>query len=87
VGATLRLALDGGSGAEPVLVDARVIRDDGENGVALHFDWIDPASRPRLHSLVGQLPVIQAPPVDPQQSGAGVVLMSVLPKLLRRRRQ
>jgi len=84
IGATLGLVLGGATDAEPVRVDARVIRDDGKNGVALHFDWIEPGSEKRLRFLIEQLPAIEAPTANAKQR-TGIVLTSVIPKILRRR--
>ena len=85
IGSSLRLALAGDSDRKQILVDARVIRDDGENGVALHFDWIEPKSETSLRELIEQLPAIEAPTASPNQR-SGIVLTSVIPKILRRRR-
>jgi hypothetical protein len=78
VGASLRLALGDADDAKQILVDARVIRDDGENGVALHFDWIDPMSGESLRELVEGLPSTETPTAKPKQRS------SIL-KILRRR--
>jgi c-di-GMP-binding flagellar brake protein YcgR len=86
IGSNLRLALAGDSDREQILVDARVIRDDGENGVALHFDWIEPKSETSLRALIEQLPAIEAPTASPNQR-SGIVLTSVIPKILRRRQR
>jgi c-di-GMP-binding flagellar brake protein YcgR len=80
VGSNLRLALAGAGDAKQILVDARVIRDDGENGVALHFDWVDPNREESLRKLVEQLPTIEAPTASPKQR-SGIL------NLLRRRRR
>jgi len=86
IGSNLRLALAGDSDREQILVDARVIRDDGENGVALHFDWIEPKSEASLRALIEKLPTIEAPTASPNQR-SGIVLTSILPKILRRRQR
>jgi hypothetical protein len=86
VGSSLRLALAGGSDAKPIMVDARVIRDDGKNGVALHFDWVEPGSEESLRMLIERLPTIEAPTANPEQS-SGIVLTSVISKVLRRRQR
>jgi hypothetical protein len=84
VGSTLRLALAGTTDASQVLVDARVIRDDGENGIALHFDWIEPKGKEPLRALLRRLPAIETASANAKQR-SGVVLTSVIPKILRRR--
>jgi hypothetical protein len=86
IDSTLRLALAGAGDAKQIMVDARVIRDDGENGVALHFDWVEPRSEESLRLLIERLPTIEAPTANPKQS-SGIVLTSVISKILRRRRR
>jgi hypothetical protein len=63
-----------------------VIRDDGENGVALHFDWVEPRGEKRLQALIEQLPAIETPSADPKKH-SGIVLTSLIPKVLRRRQR
>jgi hypothetical protein len=37
-----------------------VLRDDGERGLALRFDWISPESQRRIQALVDSLPAIES---------------------------
>jgi hypothetical protein len=84
LGATLRLAIGMASDTPPVEVEARVARDDGECGVVLHFDWLEPGGKQRLRKMIATLPPIVARGPEPKKRG-GVFLTSVMPKLLRRR--
>ena len=60
VGDDIQLAIHGSSREEPFLVDARVVRDDGERGMALQFESLDPEARVRLESLIESLPAIES---------------------------
>jgi c-di-GMP-binding flagellar brake protein YcgR len=84
LGATLRLAIGLAADTDPVEVEARVARDDGENGVVVHFDWIEPGGKQRLRKMIASLPPIEARAPKSKKRG-GVFLTSVIPKLLRRR--
>ncbi len=80
--AQIRLSLPTNDGGEPVLVGALVARDDGELGVALHFEWVDDEAR--LGELVEGLPAIFSMRED-DDSTQRVVLTEVVPNLLRRK--
>jgi len=69
VGARVDLAIQVSAREEPFLVEAMVVRDDGESGLALRFEWIAPESQARLLSLVANLPSIEALQDDGQQQG------------------
>ena len=60
VGDDIQLAIHGSSREEPFLVGARVVRDDGERGMALQFESLDPGARLRLESLIESLPAIES---------------------------
>ncbi len=81
-GAEIRLSLPTNDG-DPVVVGARVVRDDGERGVALNFEWIDDAER--LDALVKSLPPIFCI-TEEDDSTQRVVLTELVPNLLRRKR-
>ncbi len=59
VGTALELAIYGPSGAEPVLVQAVVSRDDGALGTVFRFESIAPGERKRLESIVAKGPEIR----------------------------
>lgn len=59
VGTELELAIYGPSGAEPVLVQAVVSRDDGPLGTVFRFESIAPGDRKRLESIVAKGPEIR----------------------------
>ena len=52
-----------------MLVEATVVRDDGEQGLALRFDWMAPESRRKIERLVDTLPAIQGLQADSKQQG------------------
>jgi hypothetical protein len=59
VGTALELAVYGPSGAEPVLVQAVVSRDDGPLGTVFRFESIAGGDRKRLESIVAKGPEIR----------------------------
>ncbi len=59
VGAKLNLAIQLVSPEEPLMVEATVVRDDGENGLALRYDWLEPDAMRRIERLVVTLPSIE----------------------------
>jgi c-di-GMP-binding flagellar brake protein YcgR len=69
VGARVDLAIQVSAREEPFLVEAIVVRDDGEQGLALRFEWIAPESQARLQSLVANLPSIEALQEDARDQG------------------
>ena len=81
-GAEIRLSLPTNDGGDPVVVGARVARDDGELGVALHLEWVDDAER--LAELVESLPPIFR--MNDDDDSTQVVLTELVPNLLRRKR-
>ena len=68
----LSLAVQLSAREEPVLVEATVVRDDGEAGLALRFDWMAPESRRKIERLVDTLPSIQA--LQPDGKNQGTIL-------------
>jgi PilZ domain-containing protein len=69
VGAKLSLAIQLSARDEPVMVVARVVRDDGEAGLALGFDWIAPESKRRIEKLLATLPSIEPLQEDMRRQG------------------
>ena len=59
VGTALELAIYGPSGAEPVLVQAVVSRDDGPLGTVFRFESIAAGDRKRLESIIAKGPEIR----------------------------
>jgi len=78
VGDTMRLALYGFGGDAPAMVRATVVRDDGEDGLALRFDAVPPDVADRLEALVTSLPPIE-PLCDGETAALGAVLSAILP--------
>lgn len=67
VGNDVRIAIHLGDRDEPLVVDARVHRDDGERGVVLRFHQLSKESTRVLDRLLDTLPVIA--PGGSQESG------------------
>jgi hypothetical protein len=72
LGDALKLALYGGAGSSPVMLEAMVARDDGELGWYLRFETLAPVVAKDVEKLLDSLT-----PVDPPE-GAGHVLTEVL---------
>jgi len=78
VGAKLALAIQISAREEPVMVEAAVVRDDGEAGLALRFDWIGEDSKRRVERLLQTLPSIE--PLQEDARSQGTILAQRLPK-------
>lgn len=74
VGKTLKLAMYGGPKDAPFIVDATVVRDEGDQGIALTFHDRNPAQQKRLEDLCAALPEIDR--LDAGTPGAGRVVIS-----------
>lgn len=77
LGDTFRLALYGPSPLEAFEVSARVIRDDGEEGLALGFTDVSPAIAETLEKLVACLPEVESLEQD-ESHAMGAVLSEIL---------
>jgi hypothetical protein len=60
VGSTVTLALYGGRREEPVVVEATVLRDDGEAGLALAFESVSESQSRALEKLCTALPPLES---------------------------
>ena len=69
MGSKLALAIQLSAREEPILVEATVVRDDGEHGLALRFDWMAPESRRKIERLVDTVPAIQPLQADSRRQG------------------
>jgi len=69
VGSRLDLAIQLSAREEPFLVEASVVRDDAELGLALQFAWIAPESQERLQELLAKLPSIEGLQDDSRRQG------------------
>jgi len=72
----VRLALHLGVCPEPLLVRARVERDDGENGLVLVFHELGPDDRSELERVLSLLPVVEMP--DSGEATGGLVVSEIL---------
>ncbi len=75
VGETLRIALHSSGRNEPVVVQATVLRDDGEDGLVLRFKDVDDERSKALEELIGDLP-LQLPNSD--DTDTGVVVSEII---------
>lgn len=80
VGDQVKLALSAGSREEPIVVEARVARDDAELGLALQFSKVDEMER--LEHMVETLPAIEVLSPGATQ-GARIVVSKIVPTLQR----
>jgi len=58
VGSEVRVALHSNAGAEPIALEATVLRDDGDS-VALRFHSISPELRGQIEALMAEEPAVQ----------------------------
>ncbi len=77
IGAHLDLALYGPSDSEPLHIDAEIIRDDGEQGVALRFCNLSRDEGRKLERFVACLPAVESLE-EGEAMGMGSVLTEVL---------
>lgn len=75
VGDDVRLAIHAGSQEVPLVVTARVHRDDGERGVVLRFHEMDREAAEILDHMIEELPVIE--PGAPQ-AAPGMIVSEIL---------
>ena len=78
IGAHLRLALYGPSDAGPIQVEAEIVRDDGDRGIALHFCNLSRESSALLEKFVACLPPVESLE-DGEALGMGTVLAEAIP--------
>jgi c-di-GMP-binding flagellar brake protein YcgR len=60
IGTKIRLAIYGEPREEPFVVRARVVRNDGDDGMGLRFEQIASGVAARLESLVANLPSVES---------------------------
>jgi len=75
VGDELQVALHVGTSSEPLVVQARVERDDGDQGMMLSFHGLSETAESYLDKQVGFLPILAARGGD---QGSGVIVSQVL---------
>ncbi|MGH0030335.1 MAG: PilZ domain-containing protein, partial [Myxococcota bacterium] len=75
VGDDVRLAIHVGNQEIPLVVTARVHRDDGERGIVLRFHELDREATRLLDSMLDALPVIE--PGD-TQAASGMIVSEIL---------
>jgi hypothetical protein len=77
LGDHLQLAIYGEAGDDPMLIWGRVERSDGERGLLVRFDPLDPATQARLERLVASLPAVESLH-DSEAEAMGTVLGEIL---------
>jgi hypothetical protein len=75
LGDDVRLAIHAGSQEQPLVVTAKVHRDEGDRGVVLRFHQLDPVASKLLDEVLDELPVIEPSRRD---SGAGMIVSEIL---------
>jgi hypothetical protein len=79
VGDVLRVALHVRPDGQPLVVSARVRRDDGEAGLALRFTGLNEAARLCLEDMLLTLPaIVDSNDSDDPSAGAGMVVSEVV---------
>ncbi len=86
LGDRFRLALYGADSPEPLIVEATVSRDDGEDGLALRFEGLTRSSSADLEKLVACLPDL-ASLREGEAAGLGAVVGEVLEHVGEGRRE
>jgi hypothetical protein len=79
VGDRLHLAVYGSAEEAPFLVWGTVSRDDGESGMAVVFDLLEPEIARRLERLVTSLPAVESLR-DGETEAMGTVVSEILPE-------
>ena len=77
VGDRFTLALHSPSPAEPLVVDAEVVRDDGPGGFGLVFDHLEGAAAEELEKMVACLPDVESLE-DGEMAGLGAILSEIV---------
>jgi len=77
VGAEIRLALYAREGEVPLVVRARVVRNDPEHGAALRFEELGVAVQEQLRKVTHDLPVLETP-LDSDHPTEGIVVSRLL---------
>jgi predicted RNA-binding protein with TRAM domain len=79
LGDRFRLAVYGPSRSEPFRIEAKVIRDDGEEGLALQFQALPASVAREIEKIVACLPDVEALQ-DGEAEGLGSVISEILPE-------
>lgn len=77
IGSRFRVALHGPSLTAPCIVDAEVIRDDGDDGFGLAFRDVDPETSHEIEKLVACLPGVESL-IEGELANMGAVLSQIL---------
>lgn len=77
VGSRLRIALYDAAREAPVVVEARVVRDDGDHGLALRFENVPAEAAARVEQLVATLPPVECL-FDGEAGSMGTVVAEIV---------
>jgi hypothetical protein len=77
LGTTLRIALYDAAREAPVIVAARVARDDGKHGLALRFEDVEPDVAARIEQLIATLPPVECL-FDGEAGSIGTVVAEIV---------
>ncbi len=84
IGDVLRVALHSGTQTEPVVIVARALRDDGEDGLILSFDDLSPTQSEDLEKIIeSSLPVHASAEefIDPESTNPSIVMAEMIETL------
>ena len=76
LGDLLKIGLHLRAREKPLVVNARVVRNDGERGLVLQFNDLEQETESYLRSMVNFLPILAVPP--PGEEEAGLILTEIL---------
>lgn len=74
---SVQLAIYGDSREEPLVVSARIRRDDGSAGIYLSFTDLDEVGAARIEAMVGRLPALESL-FEAESEGLGSVVSHIL---------
>ena len=77
VGDRFTLALHGPTPGEPIVVDAEIVRDDGDAGFGMVFDGIEGPAAAALEKMVACLPDVESLE-DGELAGLGAILSEIV---------
>jgi hypothetical protein len=77
LGDRFRIALHGPNSAEPLVIEAQVARDDGDDGFGLIFDRVDRETAFELEKIVACLPDVESLE-DGEVRGLGAILSEIM---------
>ena len=77
VGDHFTIALHGPTPADPIVVEAEIVRDDGPDGLGVVFDPVAKEAVPALEKMVACLPDVESLE-DGEMAGLGAILSEIV---------